>query len=68
MVPDAYSKPTGSWEDDMDSMIQPVLKDKEPCYILYRLDERNSHQNFLWVFITYIPDFALVSLVMDGLL
>ena len=45
-------------------MIQPQLLEDKPCYIFYRLDERNSYQNFLWVFMSYTPDNAKVE---DGL-
>ena len=44
----------------LDSMIQPQLKDDKPCYIFFRLDERNAHQNYLWVFMSYTPDHAKV--------
>ena len=44
----------------LDSMILPKLDENKPCYIFYRLDERNSHQNYLWVFMSYTPDTAQV--------
>uniref|UniRef100_A0A1X7VR29 ADF-H domain-containing protein n=1 Tax=Amphimedon queenslandica TaxID=400682 RepID=A0A1X7VR29_AMPQE len=43
-----------------DSLILPCLQDKEACYILYRLDERNAYEKHLWVFLTYTPDEAPV--------
>lgn len=63
LVPGEYSEPKRSWEEDLDAMVPPVLEDKQPCYIFYRLDERNAHQNFLWVFMSYTPDFAPVSVI-----
>ena len=45
----------------LDSMVRPELADDKPCYIFYRLDERNSYQNYLWVFMAYTPDNAKVS-------
>lgn len=60
LVPDGKSAPSGTWEDDLDSMILPKLDENKPCYIFYRLDERNSHQNYLWVFMSYTPDTAQV--------
>ena len=45
----------------MNVMLQPELEDDKPCYIFYRLDERNAHQNYLWVFMAYTPDHAMVS-------
>ena len=39
-------------------MIQPALNG--PCYIFYRMDERNAYDNYLWIFLTYTPDDAKV--------
>ena len=52
--------------EHLDAMIPSVLEENNPCYIFYRLDDRNSHQNFLWVFMSYTPDFANVSDPMSG--
>ena len=41
-------------------MVQPVLEDQRPCYIFYRLDERNSYDNHLWIFLAYTPEDAPV--------
>lgn len=46
-------------------MVQPVLKEKEPCYIFYRLDTYNVQQNYLWIFMSYTPDYAPVSNVLQ---
>ena len=61
LVPGESAGPKGTYEGDMDQMIPPVLEEKKPCYIFYRLDERNAHGNYLWVFMSYTPDFAPVS-------
>ena len=61
LVPGEHAEPNTSWEDDLDAMIPPILEDKKPCYIFFRLDERNAHQSYLWVFMAYTPDFAPVS-------
>ena len=61
LVPGEYSEPRQTWEQDLDAMVPPVLEDKKPCYIFFRLDERNAHQNYLWVFMSYTPDRAVVS-------
>lgn len=45
----------------LDVLVQPVLEEKEPCYIFYRLDTYNVQSNYLWVFMSYTPDFAPVS-------
>ncbi|XP_060079149.1 twinfilin-1-like [Ylistrum balloti] len=48
-----------SWEDDYDAMVVPFLEDKQPCYVLYRLDTKNA-QGYEWVFISWSPDFSAV--------
>ncbi|XP_051546238.1 twinfilin-1-like [Myxocyprinus asiaticus] len=44
-----------SWEEDYDSLLLPVLDKELPCYILYRLDSKNS-QGHEWIFIAWSPD------------
>lgn len=53
-------RPVGSWEKDYDSFVLPLLEDKQPCYILYRLDSQNA-QGYEWVFIAWSPDHSPVS-------
>lgn len=60
LVPGGSSAPSGTWENDLDSMVLPQLAKDTPCYIFYRLDDRNAHQNYLWVFMAYTPDDAKV--------
>jgi len=50
----------GTWEDDWDSYLVPRLEEKQPCFIIYRLDER-SETGFLWVYLAYSPDFSPVK-------
>lgn len=50
---------SGSWEHDWDDLILPRLEDKQPCYILFRLDQRSEGGND-WIFISYSPDFSPV--------
>ncbi|XP_033744679.1 twinfilin-1-like isoform X2 [Pecten maximus] len=49
----------GSWEEDYNTMVKPYLEDKQPCYILYRLDTKNA-AGYEWVFISWSPDFSQV--------
>lgn len=53
-------QPVGSWEKDYDSFVLPLLEDKQPCYILYRLDSQNA-QGYEWIFIAWSPDHSPVS-------
>ncbi|XP_028602930.1 twinfilin-1 isoform X2 [Podarcis muralis] len=49
----------GSWEADYDSFVLPLLEEKQPCYILYRLDSQNA-QGYEWIFIAWSPDHSPV--------
>ncbi|RUS82674.1 hypothetical protein EGW08_009577 [Elysia chlorotica] len=42
-----------------DAMVLPLLEEKMPCYIMYRLDSQND-MGYEWLFITWSPDFAMV--------
>ncbi|KJE93315.1 twinfilin-1 [Capsaspora owczarzaki ATCC 30864] len=56
----ATSQPVrGTWESDYDSCVTPLLDEKAPSYILYRLDSSNAH-GYEWILICYVPDFAMV--------
>ncbi|XP_030334928.1 twinfilin-1 isoform X2 [Strigops habroptila] len=59
LVVGSSRQPVGSWEKDYDSFVLPLLEDKQPCYILYRLDSRNA-QGYEWVFIAWSPDHSPV--------
>ncbi|KAM9389624.1 twinfilin-1 [Phaethornis superciliosus] len=52
-------QPVGSWEKDYDAFVLPLLEDKQPCYILYRLDSQNA-QGYEWIFIAWSPDYSPV--------
>uniref|UniRef100_A0A0B7BJ54 ADF-H domain-containing protein n=1 Tax=Arion vulgaris TaxID=1028688 RepID=A0A0B7BJ54_9EUPU len=49
----------GSWEEDYDQLILPLLDEKMPCYILFRFDSKNS-AGYEWLFIAWAPDFSPV--------
>jgi len=46
-----------SWERDWERMISPQLHTEQPCYILFRLDEKDN-TGFLWIFLSWSPDHA----------
>ncbi|XP_076037800.1 twinfilin actin binding protein isoform X2 [Oratosquilla oratoria] len=50
-----WKPPKGSWEDDYDSLVLPMVVDQQPCYILYRLDSQ-SNGGYEWVLISWSPD------------
>ncbi|RMX52925.1 hypothetical protein pdam_00010970, partial [Pocillopora damicornis] len=43
--------------DIQDEQLLCTSKEKEPCYIFYRLDSQNN-QGYEWLFISYSPDFS----------
>lgn len=52
---DEFRQSQGTWEDDYEKFILPLLKDDQPCYFLYRLDSRNE-SGLEWLFISWSPD------------
>ncbi|KAG9490234.1 hypothetical protein GDO78_005884 [Eleutherodactylus coqui] len=59
LIVSVREKPASSWERDYDKFILPLLEDKQPCYILYRLDSQNA-QGYEWIFIAWSPDYSHV--------
>ncbi|XP_032819069.1 twinfilin-1-like [Petromyzon marinus] len=55
----AQRRPGGPWERDYDALMLPLLEDKQPTYILLRLDSRNA-QGYEWLFISWSPDLSPV--------
>lgn len=60
LVIGSCSQPSDSWDKDYDSFVLPLLEDKQPCYILFRLDSQNA-QGYEWIFIAWSPDHSHVS-------
>ncbi|CAG0890490.1 unnamed protein product [Darwinula stevensoni] len=52
---DGSKNTAGNWEDDYDRCILPFVKDKQPCYILYRLD-RSGNSGYEWLLVSWSPD------------
>lgn len=46
----------GTWETDYDRSIPHLVKEEQPCYILYRLDSKNETGGFDWLLISWSPD------------
>lgn len=55
------SRDMSLWILDYDAMVLPILEEKQPCYIFYRLDSMNQ-TGYEWIFISYSPDFSPVRL------
>ncbi|XP_046402912.1 twinfilin [Ischnura elegans] len=52
----AQSGAKGTWEQDYDKLVLPLIKDDQPCYILYRFDSRSSTGGYEWALISWSPD------------
>lgn len=49
----------GSWKDDWDGYVLRAIDENEPCYMLYRLDEKEG-EAFKWLMISWSPDSASI--------
>ena len=59
MVISAQAPVSGDFREDWDATLLPLLEDEAPCYILYRMDTKNS-SGYDFTFIAWSPDFAHV--------
>ena len=50
--------PAKDWEMEYDELVTPYLVDKQPCYIFYRLDCKNSLDHYQWLLLVFSPDTA----------
>ena len=55
---DCYDSAQGSWEEDWERNVTEQVRLDFPCFLLYRLDEKDSSGNFLWILISWSPDIA----------
>jgi len=46
---------SAGWEKDFD-LVSSVLTDNEACYILYRTDEKQATDSYLFYLLCYVPD------------
>ncbi|XP_076469424.1 twinfilin-1-like [Babylonia areolata] len=51
--------PEGSFEQDYEQMVLPLLEEAMPCYIFLRYDSQNN-LGYEWLFISWSPDFSQV--------
>lgn len=54
----------GGWEDDWERTVPECAHPDIPCFILYRLDEKDGSDNYLWILISWSPDIAHTRLKM----
>ena len=54
----------GTWEDDWEKTVPLCANMDVPCFILYRLDEKDGSGNYMWILISWSPDIAHTRLKM----
>ncbi|CAH1170374.1 unnamed protein product [Phaedon cochleariae] len=57
LVFDEHKDVKSNWEKDYDKYIAPLIEDNQPCYLLFRLDSKNS-SGYEWLLISWSPDTA----------
>ncbi|KAM7294470.1 twinfilin-1 isoform X2 [Ixodes scapularis] len=50
-----HKAPKGSWEQDYDSLVLPLVEGGQPCYLFFRLDSP-CQNGYNWLFISWSPD------------
>jgi len=46
---------SSDWEKDFD-LVPHLLSDNEACYVLFRTDEKQTTDSYLWYLLCYVPD------------
>ncbi|KAL0277199.1 UNVERIFIED_CONTAM: hypothetical protein PYX00_004563 [Menopon gallinae] len=54
-----YKKVNKTWDSDFEKFVPSLIVEDQPCYILYRLDTKNS-SGYDWLLISWTPDTATV--------
>lgn len=57
---DEAKETKGSWKEDWDGYVLRVIDDNEPCYLLYRMDEKQDGDTYKWLMISWSPDSASI--------
>ena len=50
--------PKASWEEDYDEFVVGCLEENQPCYILFRLDDKKDGAGYQWIYIYYSPEYS----------
>lgn len=51
---------SSDWKQDYTEFVLDAIEPKLPCFLFYRMDER-TNTGFVWLFISWSPDFASVK-------
>lgn len=55
----SFKEASGTWEEDYNSLVTPLIEDEQPSYILFRLDSQNT-SGYEWLLISWSPDSSAV--------
>ena len=53
---DRQIESSDSWQEDFKQLAPSIFIDKEPCFVLLRLDSKTHEDCYDWVFISWSPD------------
>lgn len=55
----SFKEASGTWEEDYNCLVTPLIEDEQPSYILFRLDSQNT-SGYEWLLINWSPDGSAV--------
>lgn len=53
IVLDEHKEPHGKWDEDYERFVHALLLDKQPTYLLFRLDSKNSLGLYEWLLLVW---------------
>lgn len=53
---DEHKEPVSSWEEDYQRYVKALLLDRQPCFLLFRLDTKNATGLYEWLLIVWSPE------------
>lgn len=57
LVLEEHKEPSGKWEADYSRYVTALVIDRQPCYLLFRMDSRNETTNIYdWSLIVWSPE------------
>lgn len=57
LVLDEHKEPSGDWEADYASFVTGLVVERQPCYILFRMDsKKKKSNNYDWSLIVWSPE------------
>lgn len=56
LILDEYKETHGKWESDYERYVTSFVLDRQPCYILFRMDTKDAEGNYQWNLIVWSPE------------